>query len=63
MKSICDILIASIYERDENDLGLAEVEVALIKPKRKNKTKQNKFQQEKKRAVAVSRLLPLLSAK
>lgn len=41
LKSICDILIASIYEWDENDLGLAEVEVALIKPKRKNKTKQN----------------------
>lgn len=48
---------------NENDLGLAEVEAALIKPKKKNKAKQNKIQQEKKRAVAVSRLLPLLSTK
>lgn len=46
LKSICDILIASIYERDENDLGLAEVEVALIKPKRKNKTNPNRKRRE-----------------
>lgn len=42
-------------------MGLAEIEVALIKLKRKNKTKQNPT--EKKRAMTVSCLLPLLTAK